>query len=177
MEAFYQLACLFQRLELSAFNCFPLRRRWSPCYMFNDSKTLCQNIPQQSWNNDDKLVNLDYWYEVVDLNSKAFRPQKEDNLTFRGMVSIDSVGVTVLKKLRASIMSTAKLIAYITRLSRAGHEEIPGRCAAVDPGRRDLMYSVHEESTNIAPRQLRYTKSQQDKARKNKKFRRLKQLH
>ncbi|KAI9310155.1 hypothetical protein BX666DRAFT_2010804, partial [Dichotomocladium elegans] len=45
--------------------------------MFIDSKILCQNILQRSWNNDDELVNLDYWYEVVDLNSKAFRPQKE----------------------------------------------------------------------------------------------------
>ncbi|KAI9323743.1 hypothetical protein BX666DRAFT_1845540, partial [Dichotomocladium elegans] len=41
MEAFYQLACLFQHLELPALNCFPLRRRWSPCYMFIDSNILC----------------------------------------------------------------------------------------------------------------------------------------
>ncbi|KAI9311891.1 hypothetical protein BX666DRAFT_1993787, partial [Dichotomocladium elegans] len=63
--------------------------------MFIDSKMLCQNILQRSWNNDDELVNLDYWYEVVDLNSKAFRPQKEGNLMFRGMISTDGVGVTV----------------------------------------------------------------------------------
>ncbi|KAI9312121.1 hypothetical protein BX666DRAFT_1988999, partial [Dichotomocladium elegans] len=51
MKAFYQLVRLFQRPELPAFNCFPLRRRWSPCYMFIDSKILCQNILQRSWNN------------------------------------------------------------------------------------------------------------------------------
>ncbi|KAI9310766.1 hypothetical protein BX666DRAFT_2004562, partial [Dichotomocladium elegans] len=51
MKAFYQLACLFQRLELPAFNCFPLRRRCSPCYMFIDRKILCQNILERSWNN------------------------------------------------------------------------------------------------------------------------------
>ncbi|KAI9315009.1 hypothetical protein BX666DRAFT_1965786, partial [Dichotomocladium elegans] len=67
--------------------------------MFIDSKIFCQNILQRSWNNDDELVHLDYWYEVVDLNSKAFRPQKEGNLTFRGMISADGVGVTVFKKL------------------------------------------------------------------------------
>ncbi|KAI9318169.1 hypothetical protein BX666DRAFT_1935574, partial [Dichotomocladium elegans] len=44
MKAFYQLACLFQRLELPAFNCFPLRRRWSPCYMFIDRKIFCQTF-------------------------------------------------------------------------------------------------------------------------------------
>ncbi|KAI9314807.1 hypothetical protein BX666DRAFT_2157805 [Dichotomocladium elegans] len=184
MKAFYQLACLFQRLELPAFNCFSLRLRWSPCYMFIDSKMLCQNIPKRSWNDDDELVHLDYWYEVVDLNSKAFRPQKEGDLMFRGMISTDVVGVTVFKKLRVSPMVPAiplkankELIPYIISLSRAGHEEISGRGVAVDPGRRDLMYCVYEESTNIAPRLFRYTNSQQDKARKSKKFRRLKQLH
>ncbi|KAI9321835.1 hypothetical protein BX666DRAFT_1906096 [Dichotomocladium elegans] len=60
MKAFYQLACLFQLLELPAFNCFPLRRRWSP----------------------------------FALNSKAFRPQKEGNLTFRGTISTDGIGLT-----------------------------------------------------------------------------------
>ncbi|KAI9323571.1 hypothetical protein BX666DRAFT_1888198, partial [Dichotomocladium elegans] len=63
--------------------------------MFIANKTLCQNILQRSRNNDDELVNLDYWYEVVDLNSKAFRPQKEGDLTFRGMISTDGVGITV----------------------------------------------------------------------------------
>ncbi|KAI9318783.1 hypothetical protein BX666DRAFT_2026206 [Dichotomocladium elegans] len=48
-----------------------------------------------------------------------------------------------------------ELIAYITSLSQAGHEEISGRYVAVDPGRQDLMYCVHEDSTNIAARQFR----------------------
>ncbi|KAI9312986.1 hypothetical protein BX666DRAFT_1984020, partial [Dichotomocladium elegans] len=65
--------------------------------MFIDSKILCQNILQWSWNNDDELFNLDYWYEVVDINTKAFRPQKEGNLTFRGMIRIDGIGGTVFK--------------------------------------------------------------------------------
>ncbi|KAI9317735.1 hypothetical protein BX666DRAFT_1940364, partial [Dichotomocladium elegans] len=65
--------------------------------MFIDSKILCQNILQRSWNNDDELFHLDYWYEVVYLNSKAFMLQKEGNFTFRGMISTDGVGVTVLK--------------------------------------------------------------------------------
>ncbi|KAI9322098.1 hypothetical protein BX666DRAFT_1816126, partial [Dichotomocladium elegans] len=68
----------FQRLELSVFNCFPLRRSWSPCYMLPTAKKKknCQNILQRSWNNDGKLVNSDYWYEVIDLNSRTFSPQK-----------------------------------------------------------------------------------------------------
>ncbi|KAI9323742.1 hypothetical protein BX666DRAFT_2038023 [Dichotomocladium elegans] len=100
------------------------------------------------------------------------------------MISTNDVGITVFKKLRASSMSAAiplkankELIPYITSLSWAGHEEISGRCVAADPGRRDIMYCVHGQPTNIAPRQFRYTKSQQDKARKSKKFRPLKQLH
>ncbi|KAI9317287.1 hypothetical protein BX666DRAFT_1944206 [Dichotomocladium elegans] len=45
---------------------------------------LCQNVLQRSWNNGDELINWDYWYAVVDLDFKAFRPQKEGNLIFRG---------------------------------------------------------------------------------------------
>ncbi|KAI9310767.1 hypothetical protein BX666DRAFT_1152345 [Dichotomocladium elegans] len=100
------------------------------------------------------------------------------------MISTEGIGLTVFKKLKASPMSTAiplkankGLILYITILSQADHEEISCRCVAVDPDRRDRMYCVYEESTNIAPRQFRYTQSQQNKARKSKKFHRLKQLH
>ncbi|KAI9319704.1 hypothetical protein BX666DRAFT_1846187, partial [Dichotomocladium elegans] len=99
------------------------------------------------------------WYKVVDLNSKAFRPQKEGNLTFCDMISTDSVGLLITDINRDTSKSKQGAYPYSTSLSRADHEEILGRCVAVDPGRRDLMYCVHEKSTNIVPRQFRYTQS------------------
>ncbi|KAI9314761.1 hypothetical protein BX666DRAFT_2029017 [Dichotomocladium elegans] len=143
-QMFLQAFCLFSTLILKTADFYYDSKSspWSSWYMFIDSKILCQNILQQFWNNDDELVNLDYWYQV------------------------DRVGVTAFKKLRVSPMSTAiplkankELIPYITSLIRADHEEISGRCVTtVEPGQRDLVYFVHENSKNIEPREFQYNK-------------------
>ncbi|KAI9313081.1 hypothetical protein BX666DRAFT_731422 [Dichotomocladium elegans] len=43
-----------------------------------------------------------------------------------------------------SLKANKELIPYITILNLVGHQEISCRCVAVDPGRRDTMYCVHE---------------------------------
>ena len=95
-KAFYQLSRLFEHLGLPVFNCFPLRRSWSPCYVIIDSKTLCQNILGIRWSN--AVDRLDYWARVVNLDSKALKPQEGGQLRFRGTIQTDGVGVTVFKK-------------------------------------------------------------------------------
>ncbi|KAG1206400.1 hypothetical protein G6F68_008761 [Rhizopus microsporus] len=62
-KAFYQLSRLFEHLGLPVFNCFPLRRSWSPCYVTIDSKILCQNILGIRWSN--AVDRLDYWARVI----------------------------------------------------------------------------------------------------------------
>ncbi|PHZ17987.1 uncharacterized protein RHIMIDRAFT_14714 [Rhizopus microsporus ATCC 52813] len=58
LKAFYQLSRLFEHLGLPVFNCFPLRRSWSPCYVTIDSKILCQNVLGIRWPN--AVDKLDY---------------------------------------------------------------------------------------------------------------------
>ncbi|KAI8053393.1 hypothetical protein BDF22DRAFT_644463, partial [Syncephalis plumigaleata] len=41
-KAFLELARLFRKLGLKGFNCFPLRRSYSPCYVHIDTKILCE---------------------------------------------------------------------------------------------------------------------------------------
>ncbi|KAI8050430.1 hypothetical protein BDF22DRAFT_599219, partial [Syncephalis plumigaleata] len=41
LKAFYKLACLFEALGLKAFECFPMRRSFSPCYIHIDTTILC----------------------------------------------------------------------------------------------------------------------------------------
>ncbi|KAI8055082.1 hypothetical protein BDF22DRAFT_618667, partial [Syncephalis plumigaleata] len=43
-KAFFKLARLFKDLDLKGFNCFPLRRSFSPCYIHIDTVILCHNI-------------------------------------------------------------------------------------------------------------------------------------
>ncbi|KAG1447498.1 hypothetical protein G6F57_017060 [Rhizopus arrhizus] len=80
---------------------------------------------------------------------------------FRGTIQTDGVGVTVLKKgfnrqtrYTARFTVECEATSYITDLTRRNHQEISGRCVAVDPGRRDMLYC-------------------QDKTWKTKKYRRI----
>ncbi|KAI7890503.1 uncharacterized protein EV154DRAFT_552220 [Mucor mucedo] len=174
--AFVQLARLFETLGLPPFRCFSLRRSWSPGYVQIDSKILCQNILDIRWSNN--IDKLNYWKQVVDLNAKHFKAQEENKLLrFRGTIQTDGVGVTVLKKRidrQSSYTSTIKeadeKFKYISDLSAQEHKAVNGRCVAIDPGRRDLLFCVDEKYTVETPIKFRYTKQDQDKTRKSKKY-------
>ncbi|KAL4209166.1 hypothetical protein AB4K20DRAFT_1868819 [Rhizopus microsporus] len=147
-KAFYKLSRLFERLGLPIVNCFPLRHSWSPCY-------------------SNAVDKLDYWARVIDLDSKALKPQESGQLRFHGTIQTDGVGVTVLKKgFNRQTRYTARFTveyeatSYITDLTRRNHQEISGRCVAVDPGRRDMLYCVHENSTPEYRRILQDLKAQ-----------------
>ncbi|KAI7883370.1 uncharacterized protein EV154DRAFT_545503 [Mucor mucedo] len=153
--AFVQLAPLFETLGLSPFRCFPLRRSWSPGYV---------QIDNIRWSNN--IDKLEYWKQVNKL------------LRFRGTIQTDGVGITVLKKRidrQSSYTSTIKeadeKFKYISDLSTQEHKAVNGRCVAIDPGRRDLLFCVDEKSTVETPIKFRYTKQDQDKTRKSKKYR------
>ncbi|KAI9315769.1 hypothetical protein BX666DRAFT_2028651 [Dichotomocladium elegans] len=140
MAAFYQLALLFERLQLPAFACFPLRRSFSRSYIMIDAKIIWQNILGRSWT--EKVPYPGGWDEVIDVHSKALKPAEN------GVLSISC-------------------------LTAEKHREIAGRCVTVDPGRRDMLYCVHERLTSLEPVKFRYTKQEQDKIRKTTKYRRL----
>ena len=130
------------------------------------------------WSN--AVDKLDYWVRVVGLDSKALKPQEGGQLRFRGAIQTDGVGVTVLKKrldrqtrYMARFTVEYEATSYITDLTRRNHQKISGRCIAVDPGRRDMLYCIHENSTPEQPVQSRYTKQLQDKTWKTKKYHRI----
>ncbi|CEG75083.1 hypothetical protein RMATCC62417_10189 [Rhizopus microsporus] len=134
-KIFYQLSCLLKHLGLPVFICFPLRRSWSPCYVTIDSKIFCQNILGIRWSN--AVDKLDYWRQVVNLDSKALKPKKGGQLRFRGTIQTDGVGVTVFKKrsdrqtrYTARFRVEYEATSYITDLARRNHQEISGRCVA-----------------------------------------------
>ncbi|KAI9480298.1 MAG: hypothetical protein EXX96DRAFT_633642 [Benjaminiella poitrasii] len=174
---FYELARVFVNLQLPGYNCFPLRKSWSPSYATIDSKCLCQNIFGLSWTNftGDKLT---LWERVVDLNSAPFRHQEDGVLRFLETIQTDGVGVSIIKKRtdrqgRHTIRYTLQVekVRYISDLSQEENQPLVGRCVTVDPGRRDLVYFVQEDSTTEEPMKWRYTKPHQDKFQKRKKYR------
>ncbi|KAI8054313.1 hypothetical protein BDF22DRAFT_775088 [Syncephalis plumigaleata] len=222
-KAFYKLALLFEALGLKAFECFPMRRSFSPCYIHIDTVILCQNIlgnckcrreedkkreeakkagekMKKKTEEELKAWKHRHWSQVVNLKAKPLRNQKDGELEFFGSIDTDGVGVTVIKKgiekvnekvneniaekitkkitKRRGAKSAAeepakKSIEYITDLSEEDRNNLKGKCVAVDPGRRDLLFCVHEDSTSEKPIKYRYTKLHQDKMRKMKKYRKI----
>jgi transposase len=115
----------------------------------------------------------------VDLNLKAFKNQGLNHqLQFRGTIQTDGVGVSIIKKTNdtaygATVAADTIDVPYITTLRAEEHQEIAGRCVTIDPGRRDLLFCVHENSTPQEPHTFRYTNSYEKKMRKTTKYRRL----
>ncbi|KAJ2655688.1 hypothetical protein IW148_005955 [Coemansia sp. RSA 1199] len=62
---------------------------------------------------------------------------------------------------------------YISDLSQAQLQSTAGRCVLVDPGRRDLLYMLHEKSMVDDKNVYRYTRCQQRKETRVKKYRKI----
>ncbi|KAJ1757191.1 hypothetical protein LPJ69_004504 [Coemansia sp. RSA 1752] len=62
---------------------------------------------------------------------------------------------------------------YIDELSQATLQSTAGRCVLIDPGRRDLLFAMHEDSS-IEDKQLyRYTRNQQRKETRVTRFKKI----
>ncbi|KAJ2120453.1 hypothetical protein IW147_005066 [Coemansia sp. RSA 720] len=62
--------------------------------------------------------------------------------------------------------------AYIHDLSQATLQSTTGRCVLVDPGRRDMLYIMHEKST-IEDKVYRYTQNQQRVETRRRKYQKI----
>ncbi|KAI8052311.1 hypothetical protein BDF22DRAFT_620765, partial [Syncephalis plumigaleata] len=71
-KAFYKLDLLFEDLKLKAFECFPLRRSFSPCYIHIDTEIVCKNILNCKCRKL-KAWKTEHWERVVELNRKVFK--------------------------------------------------------------------------------------------------------
>ncbi|KAI9319604.1 hypothetical protein BX666DRAFT_2150619 [Dichotomocladium elegans] len=144
-----------------------------------DAKIIWQNILGRSCTK--KVPYPGGWDEVIDVHSKALKPAENGVLRFRGTLETDGVRVSIIKKRRdrdalprtGAAPKVEEQSPYVDSLTAEKHREIAGRCVTVDPGRRDMLYCVHERTTSLEPVKLRYTKQEQDKIRKTKKHRRL----
>ncbi|KAJ2125949.1 hypothetical protein IW147_000421 [Coemansia sp. RSA 720] len=62
---------------------------------------------------------------------------------------------------------------YIDDLPQAQLQSTAGRCILVDPGRRDLLFMMHEDSSIEEKKVYRYTRNQQRKETRLTKFKRI----
>ncbi|CAO3630102.1 unnamed protein product [Mucor fragilis] len=180
-KAYYCLAMVFDQLNARNINCFPARTTWIPSYVTIDTKIMLQNIIGERWPSRGSVPNRPIWRRALDLNRPVFKNQSRGpRLKFHNMIQTDGVGVSVLKSRRrpgqrqvAAPPADQPEFEYIHRLNQQDQALIQNNCIVVDPGRRDLLFFVHEDSDVTTPRRFRYTKQHQDKNEKRKKFRRI----
>ncbi|KAI8053634.1 hypothetical protein BDF21DRAFT_456498 [Thamnidium elegans] len=159
-KAFYKLAQFFESEKLKQFDCFPLRTSVIPTYITLDTKIVNYHIikSKKPVNNKTKI-----WEKVIsgDLKKKPFKNQgTEKSLRFKGTTETDGVGVSIIKQnmaiTRKKISTTVakknpepknddtKYIESLTQVDSANTSE---KCVSIDPGQRDLLYSIKETST------------------------------
>ncbi|KAG1577088.1 hypothetical protein G6F48_012872 [Rhizopus delemar] len=183
IKAYYRLSIMCEALQNKSFNCFPLKKGLIPSYMTIDTYILNAQILKNSIiSHLDKEV---VWGAVLDVTSKAMKPQRERKVTkFRGTIYTDGVGVSVLKqnydtKKKGGSSGgkpnsiEADEFQYIEELGKEDLLAGVGKCVLIDPGRRDLLYCMHEKSTVENKMICRYTSNQKAIETKSRKFRKL----
>ncbi|KAG1459344.1 hypothetical protein G6F56_006181 [Rhizopus delemar] len=182
LRAYYYLANHCESKYNKPFNCFPLRRTFVPCYMTIDTYILNTQILGNS-----VISHLEkdvIWGSVLNMQSKGMRPQGESQqLMFRGTVYTDGVGISILKqnhdsKKKCNGGKQKKVdmdddVPYVHTLSKKQLLADTGKCILVDPGRRDMLYCMHESSAIQKKSLYRYTSNQRNVETKTRKFRKL----
>ncbi|KAJ1892819.1 hypothetical protein LPJ81_005484, partial [Coemansia sp. IMI 209127] len=105
------------------------------------------------------------WSQVLDLSSKAVRSQKGSK--FSHTIQTDGVSITILKvdpdkpkKRTRRKPKGFKEFQYVTDLTTAELAEIADNCVYFDPGRRDILHGIYNDSEPDVPKRKRYTSSQ-----------------
>ncbi|KAI7889741.1 uncharacterized protein EV154DRAFT_591530 [Mucor mucedo] len=129
-------------------------------YTTINSKILCQNILGRRWTNRQDKIAL--WREVINLNPDSLKHEENGELQFRGTIQTDGVGVTVIKKIGDRESRYTDRFAVVVEpnqyILREIAQETVGRCVTIDPGRRDLLFFVHQKSTANNPVKFHFTK-------------------
>ncbi|KAK9708720.1 hypothetical protein K7432_009465 [Basidiobolus ranarum] len=105
---------------------------------------------------------------------------------FRSEKYTDGVGVSVLKQnndtekkgssgTKSKSLASKEEFQYVEKLGREELKASVGNCVLNDPGRRDLLYCMHEESTAENKMAYRYTSNQKVIETKYRKFRKLRE--
>ncbi|KAJ1899858.1 hypothetical protein LPJ81_004061, partial [Coemansia sp. IMI 209127] len=148
--AFFQMARFLQERGERVFQCFPLRRSFVPAHITLDTKALCNTFMHKCYN--PKQEKHEVWSRFLSLSSKAVRSQKASDFTF-----------------------TIQTDGYVTDLTVAELAEIADNCVYFDPGRRDILHGIYNDSDPDVPKRKRYTSSQRANEIRLRRHQRLRQ--
>ncbi|KAI8054732.1 hypothetical protein BDF21DRAFT_430937, partial [Thamnidium elegans] len=183
LKAYFKLAEICESYKFKLFQCLPLRNTFIPSYMTIDTMILNNQILKDSKRS--KLDKSSIWGKVVNISNEALKDQGPNkSIRFRGTMITDGVGVSIVKQnFETSKSSTSGPKNNVVKEDFQYIKEIPkeellatkGKTVLIDPGRRDLLYCMHEDSTAKKKKLYRYTRNQKAKELKSAKFRKLRQ--
>ncbi|PHZ17170.1 uncharacterized protein RHIMIDRAFT_243278 [Rhizopus microsporus ATCC 52813] len=138
---------------------------------------------------DDRYHDLEQSYSYLEQNGQFVKQSIKDQseskaMKFQGMIQIDGIDVSVLKQNKESSKGGTKRMCmkgedecqYINKLTTRELQETINKCVFIDPGRRDLLYCMHERSKPNSKSDLyRYIINQRGKETKLRKFTKLRQ--
>ncbi|KAI9362853.1 hypothetical protein BD770DRAFT_407920 [Pilaira anomala] len=154
--AYFKVAEICEANKYKLFQCFPVRKTFIPSYMTIDTVILNNHILKNSQRS--KLDKGYIWRKVLNLSSKPFKDQGlNSSMKFRGTIMTDGIGISVIKQnfdtskggtsnTKASLVEDEEL-KYIEQISNEELRYTNGKCVFIDPGLRDLIYCMHEDST------------------------------
>lgn len=114
--------------------------------------------------------------------TNPWRPQKKGLIrcSFRGMIYTDGIALSILKCNmeptearrggRTNGASAPEEVPTLESLKLESLEQYSGRMVFVDPGRRDLLYCMGEQSTRDNRQVFRYTRNERSKDRKLRRY-------
>ncbi|KAJ1891110.1 hypothetical protein LPJ81_005806, partial [Coemansia sp. IMI 209127] len=145
------------------FQCFPLRRSFVPAHITLDTKALCNTFMHKDCTA--KTDKDEVWSQFIDLSSKAVMSQKGSK--FSHTIQTDGISITILKadpdkpkKRTRRKPKGFKEFQYVTDLTAAELAEIADNCIYFNPGRRDILHGIYNDSEPDAPKRKRYMSSQ-----------------
>jgi hypothetical protein len=117
-----------------------------------------------------KLDKAYIWGKVLNLSSKPFKGQGPNNsVQFRGTIMTDGIGVSIIKQNfntskggtsnPKKATSVEKDFKYVEQIPKEQLLDTAGKCVSINPGRRDLLYCMHENSTVNNRNVYRYTRN------------------
>ncbi|KAG2229785.1 hypothetical protein INT48_005312 [Thamnidium elegans] len=111
-----------------------------------------------------KLDKSSIWGKVVNISNEALKDQVKQNFETSKSSTSGPKNNVVKEDFQ-----------YIEEIPKEELLATKGKAVLIDPGRRGLLYCMHEDSTAKKKKMYRYTRNQKAKELKSAKFRKLRQ--
>ncbi|PHZ12824.1 uncharacterized protein RHIMIDRAFT_283552 [Rhizopus microsporus ATCC 52813] len=184
LRAFYTLAKLCEERKNKSFTCFPLQTSFVPCYVTIDAKILNYHILKRKSFPVGQKHEL--WKQVINYDCKAIKCSTTMN--FEGTLDTDGVGVSLLKQNfspdrrgtlnveRKPLKADNDEFRYLESLSKKELDNTLKKCVLIDPGRHDLLFCMHEDSSIEEKKLFRFTRNQKLVETKARRFNKLRKF-